>query len=276
MTGTATSSPTTNRSSSASVAVGEGVDHRGGQLLGGRARPCSPARSRSGPASPSAAGPSRATRALITAAAPSSRNVSCGRHTDAGVRMPARAATALATGLSNAVRHDDGRCADVGHVEQLEHLAHGAVLAGLAVQHRHHAGGALGAQQLQQRGVHVALDDLEPGARAGPRPPGARSAARRRARGTARRPAPATRPSGRAEPVSAAPDGRASGSCSRGLQSWSCVSAQVGGGGVVAAARPERPGRGPAPAPNVARSSISYSITPASRRTPSRIRSGVG
>ena len=126
------------------VAVGEGVDHR---------RRAAPRRSRTTEqpsAEPPLAGltisgrPSRATSAAITAAAPSSRNVSCGRHTDAGVCTPARATTALATGLSKAIRQAAGRRADVGHAEQLEHLADRAVLAGLAVQHRHHAGRRVG------------------------------------------------------------------------------------------------------------------------------------
>ena len=49
-----------------------------------------------------------ATIASITAAAPSSRKVSCGSVTLGGVEMPARATTALATGLSNAARQADG------------------------------------------------------------------------------------------------------------------------------------------------------------------------
>ena len=53
--------------------------------------------------------PIEATIASITAAAPSSRNVSCGSATLAGVCRPARATTALATGLSNAARQAEGR-----------------------------------------------------------------------------------------------------------------------------------------------------------------------
>ena len=105
-----------------------------------------------------------ATSDSITAAAPSSRNVSCGRQNDSGVRTPAAAATVLATGLSKAIRQASGRGADVRQAEQLEDLADRAVLAGLAVQHRDHAGRRVRGERGQQPGVHVALLHLDPGA----------------------------------------------------------------------------------------------------------------
>jgi hypothetical protein len=52
--------------------------------------------------------PTEAMIASITAAAPSSRNVSCGSVTPAGVRMPTLDTTALATGLSKAARQAAG------------------------------------------------------------------------------------------------------------------------------------------------------------------------
>ena len=76
--------------------------------------------------------------------------------------MPARWTTDLATGLSKAVRHAAGPDPTYGMREQVEDLADRAVLAALAVQHRHHARGRVGEQAGEQAGVDVALDHLEP------------------------------------------------------------------------------------------------------------------
>ena len=74
-----------------------------------RGRPSPRARTRPRAGLTTSGSPSRATTAASTAEAPSSRNVWCGSATAGGIRAPARASTAFATGLSNDSRHGSGR-----------------------------------------------------------------------------------------------------------------------------------------------------------------------
>ena len=157
--------------------------------------------------------------------------------------MPTRSTTDLATGLSNAVRHAAGPDPTYGIAEQVEDLADRAVLAALAVQHRHHARGRVGEQAGEQAGVHVALGDLE-----------------------ARGPQRLRRTSPGAE-GDVALVGEPAGEHDDGVGHERSVPGP---------SYPLRGRWGACVAPKVSRSSISSSRTPARRRTPSRIRSGVG
>ena len=256
-TGTATSSPSTNRSTSAVVAVGEGVDHRAGQVVAAPDHACSPAPTRSWPASRSGAGPgARPARPSRRGAELAERLVGQ-RHRGRG----AHARPARPRPWRPACRRRRGRRPG-GHRRRAPRAARGPRASRRPRRSRRAAAGARSAAApraaSRSRSASTSRSSTSSPRRAAPRRPGARSAATRRARGRARR--------------------RGRRTASRRSRSRSAPlllelgSGQVGVRGLVAAGHPWRR----VATPNVSRSSISASSTPASRRTPSRIRSGVG
>ena len=106
--------------------------------------------------------PTWSPRAETSAAAPSSRKISCGRATCWGARTPALGHHGGGDGLVESDPAGGADRADERHVEQGQHLAQGTVLPGLAVQHREHHRIRMLGQPGQQRGVDVGLDHLEP------------------------------------------------------------------------------------------------------------------
>ncbi len=161
-----------------------------------------------------------------------------------------------------------GLGADVGQPEQLQHRAQRPVLTGHPVQHREDRIGPVRAQRAQQPGVDVALLDLQAGVsqRLGHPPPGAQ-------RHVALVGEPAGEDKDRAQ---RRVGGGNAVSAYRGARVWfvhdAPALAQVRSGPGPC----RRSTTGTAPGPKVVRSSSSRSMTPASRRTPSAIRSGVG
>ena len=153
--------------------------------------------------------------------------------------------------------------AHVGQPEQLEHVAQGAVLTGGPVQQRDDDGGTVGLEPAQQRGVDVEQPASRCRRRAARRRPGGRTAARRRARATARRRAP--RSSRHAPSLSDSCPGLPGSSQVR------TTSGRVGGRNIHCSVS-----QSPMVEPKVDTRSSSSSMTAASRRTPSRIRSGSG
>ncbi len=107
--------------------------------------------------------PTASTSAAITAAAPSSRNVSAGRVTDCGVCSPARAATTLATGLSKATRQAAGPAPTYG-TPTSSRTSRSAPSSPVSPCRRGTTqSGRCSRSQGSRMRVDVALVDLEPG-----------------------------------------------------------------------------------------------------------------
>ena len=183
----------------------------------------------------------------MTVEAPSSRKVAWGSASQGGVCIPAPASSDLAVGLSKASRQAWAERAGVGDAHQVEHAAQRAVLAGAAVQGDEDRVRRLGDQPRQQLGIGVEQHRLDPDP----------------AQGVGHPPAAAQRDVA----LHREPAGQDEGSLELGH-----ASSGVGPSSAGAARAPARTDR----AEGLEQLQLLRRARPASRRTPSRMRSGGG
>ena len=165
------------------------------------------------------------------------------------------------------------RGTDERHPQQLQHRLHGAVLALATVQRDRDRVGRVGPQMIHERAVDVPLAHVEADTAEGRRQPPSRAQRHLALVGDAARqhrdgplPRHAVRPS-RGSAVGRRGNGHPGG----GTQGGGVAHGVLGDG-----ACGPRPTAGRAGLPNVCSTSSSAASTPASRRTPSVIRSGDG